>query len=384
MQRPTLAEIHLGAIAHNLRSLRSFTGPSVGVIAVVKADAYGHGAAPVCRVLGAEGVKCFAVATLEEAVTLRDSGIPGRLLILGVMFAEQAAEVVARGFETVVGDMGFARRLNEEARKRGTQAAVHLKFDTGMGRIGFPVAQASGIARAVAALPGLRIEAAMTHLASADEPDADDFTRQQIGAFRKIREETRAAGLRIPMWHAANSPGTLWHPDSHFDAIRPGLALYGARSSLRPGCPVKLRQAMTFKTKIALVRDMPAGATIGYGRTFRTSRASRIAVLPVGYADGFSRFNSNRGCVLIRCRRAPVVGRVCMDLTMADVTDIADASVGDDAVLYGRQGTEEILIAEVADTLGTAPQDVMTSVSARVPRVYLGASDGDKGGAPTR
>ena len=371
MQRPTFAEINLAAIGHNLRALRSLIGLGVEVIAVVKADAYGHGAAPVCRVLAAEGVKCFAVATLEEAVALRDSGIPGRLLILGALFSEQAAEVVALGFETVVGEMAFARRLDEEARKRGTQAAVHLKFDTGMGRIGFPVAQASGIARAVAALPGLRIEAAMTHFASADDPKADDFTREQIGAFRKIREETRAAGLRVPMWHAANSPGTLWHPDAHLDAIRPGLALYGARSSLRPGCPVKLRQAMTFKTKIALVRDVPAGATVGYGRTFRASRASRIAVLPVGYADGFSRFHSNRGWVLIHCRRAPVVGRVCMDLTMADVTDIADATVGDDAVLYGRQGTEEISIAEVADILGTAAQDVMTSVSARVPRVYL-------------
>ena len=384
MLHPTVAEIDLGALAHNLCALRSLLAPDVEIIGVVKADAYGHGCVPISRVLAAEGVRHLAVATLNEAATLQDAGVPGRILIFGARFAEQVPEIVEREVETVVTDMNFARRLDEEARARKQRATVHLKFDTGMGRIGFPTQDALDVCRSVAQLPGLRVAGAMTHFPSADESEADDFTRAQIRAFAGIRREVQASGLQIPLWHAANSAGLLWHSDSHFNAVRPGLALYGSYFRQSGERLLQLRQVMRFKTRIALLRDLPSNTTVSYGRTFRTQRPSRIAVLPLGYADGYSRTLSNKGHVLVRGRRAPIAGRVCMDLCMADVTDIPDARVGDEVVLFGRQGAEEISIEEVARSSGTIPNNVMTAISARVRRVYVGDGPGTRGEPPMR
>ena len=384
MPRPTVAEIDLSAIVHNLHALRSLTPPNAGFIAVVKADAYGHGAVPVSRVLAAEGVAHFAVALVEEAIVLHDAGVPGTFLILGVPPPEAMTEIAARGFELALADMDTAHRLDAAARERGCQVGVHLLFDTGMGRIGFFPSEPVRVAAAVACLPGLRIAGALTHFPSAADPDADAFTHEQIRRFCQVREQLRAAGIDIPIWHAANSPAALQHPDSHLDTIRPGLSLYGIYPWFGRRGPIELRPAMTFKTRIAQVRDMPAGATVSYGRTFRTERRSRIAVLPLGYADGYSRANSNRASVLIRGMRAPVIGRVCMDMTMVDATDIPGVSTGDEVVLYGRQGEEQISINDAAELLGTIPYEVMTSVSARVPRIYVGAPGGSTGGAPIR
>lgn len=384
MQRPTFAQIDLPAVAHNLRALRSLLDPDVEVIGVVKADAYGHGAVPVSRALAAEGVKRFGVAIPEEAITLHEAKVPGRFLILGLFFPDQAEEIVARGFEAVIGDMASAHRLDEEARRLGRRATVHLDFDTGMGRLGFPPERAVEITAALAGLGGLRIEGAMTHFPSADDPAAAEFTRGQARALGSIREQLDAAGIHIPLWHAANSAGVLWFPEAHLNAVRPGIALYGGSPGNSIACPVELRQVMTFKTTVAHVREVPAGGTISYGRTFRVTRPSRVAVLPVGYADGFSRGFSNQGHVLVHGRRAPVLGRVCMDITLVDVTDIPQARAGDEVVLYGRQGSEEISINYIAHTFDTIPHTVMTAVSARVPRVYSARDRGSTGGAPTR
>lgn len=373
MPRPTVAEIDLPAIAHNLRALRSLTSPGVECIGIVKADAYGHGAVPVSRALAAEGVRRFAVATVDEGIELHDADLPGTILILGAPCAQEVPELVAHGFEAVISDLAGARLLDEEARKRGRRVDVHLKFDTGMGRIGFFPEKAVECAAAVASLPGLRIIGGMTHFPSAGDPAQIEFTREQVATLARIREKATSAGLNIPLWHAANSPGTVHYPEGHFDAIRPGISLYGGAASLRLPAPdgLELRQAMTFKTLVAQVRDVPEGKTISYGRTYRTERPSRIGVLPVGYADGFSRRNSNRGSVLIRGRRAPILGRVCMDMTMVDVTDIPAATAGDEAVIYGRQGSDMISITEVARLLETIPQVlVLTAVSPRVRRVY--------------
>lgn len=370
MARPTVAEIDLGAIRHNLRVLMSLTVAGVECIAVVKADAYGHGALAVSRTLAEEGVTLFAVALTEEAVQLREAGLDGRILIMGYPTADDAEEIVARGFEGVVSSPTQAEGLDETARAMGKRAAVHLKFDTGMGRIGFGPDEAIPAARKIAGLRNLEIVGAMTHFPSADEEKAVAYTRGQIAAFRELKQNLTAAGVRIPLWHAANSAGLLFYPEAHFDAVRPGLSLYGSYPSPEMGRPVELRQALTFKTRIARIRDMPEGATLSYGRTYTTTRPARIATLPVGYADGFSRLLSNRGEVLIRGRRAPVVGRVCMDLTLADVTEVPGASEGDEVVLYGTQQGESISIEEIALMLGTVPQEVMTSVSKRVPRVY--------------
>ena len=371
MARPTVAEIDLNAILHNLKALRSLTKPDVSVIAVVKGDGYGHGAVEVGRVLASAGVRRFAVAMLEEAIILRDAHVPGDILIMGASSPDDAAEIVRHGFEPVVSDMSFAHALDREARAQRRRVSVHLKFDTGMGRIGFPAANALDFAKQAAALPGIGIVGAMTHFPSADDPAEDDFTRHQIAEFGRIRQSLRASGIEIPLWHAANSAGVLAYPESHFNAIRPGLALYGNYPAPAMNRPVALKQAITFRTRIAQVRPMPEGATVSYGRTFRTERPSRIAVLPLGYADGYSRLLSNRGHVLIRGRRVPVVGRVCMDLTMADVTGLPDARPGDEVVLYGRQGDEMISIEEIAQSTDAVPQVVMTALSARVPRRYV-------------
>lgn len=372
MPRPTIAEIDLSAVRDNLRAIRSLIGPAVEIIGMVKADAYGHGAAAVARTLAAEGVKRFGVALVEEGAALREAGIPGEMLVLGALLPEQAPEIVEHRFEAALSDMDFARRLDEvSCRRRGRPIGVHVKLDTGMGRLGFPLGRALEVIRELAGMRGLRLAGVMTHFASADEGGGADFTRGQIAAFLKIREAAAAAGIRAPLWHAANSAGILRHPESRLDAVRPGLALYGGIPAAQVAPPTKLRPAMTLKTRIALVRDFPAGATLGYGRTFRTARASRIAALPIGYADGFSRANSNRGQALVRGRRAPIVGRVSMDAVLVDVTDAPGAETGDEVVLYGRQGEAEISIVEAAETLGTIPYELMTSLTARVPRVCV-------------
>jgi alanine racemase len=261
--------------------------------------------------------------------------------------------------------------LDEVSRaRRGQPVGVHVKLDTGMGRLGFPLDRALDVFCELDGLKGLRLAGAMTHFPMADEAGGTAFTRGQMAAFLKMREAVAAAGIRAPLWHAANSAGILLHPESHLDAVRPGLALYGGFPPDQLPAATKLRQAMTLRTRIVLIRDFPAGVTLGYGRTFRTARASRVAALPIGYADGFSRANSNRGQALVRGRRAPVVGRVSMDTALLDVTDIPDAAAGDEVVLYGRQGEAEISIAEAAEMAGTIPYELMTSLTARVPRVY--------------
>jgi len=379
MPRPTIVEIDLSAVRDNVRAIRSLIGPAVEIIGVVKADAYGHGAIPVARTLAAEGVKRFGVALVEEGAALREAGITGEVLVLGALLPEQAPEIVEQGFEAALSDLDFVRRLDEVSRRRrGPPIGVHVKLDTGMGRFGFPLERALDVICELAGLRGLRLAGAMTHFPSADEAgpgDGVEFTRGQIGAFLKIREAIAAAGIRVPLWHAANSAGILLHPESHLDAVRPGLALYGGFPAAQVPPPTKLRQAMTLKTRIVLVRDFAAGATLGYGRTFRTARASRIAALPIGYADGFSRANSNKGQALVRGRRAPIVGRVSMDTVLVDVTGVPGAEAGDEVVLYGRQGEAEISIVEAAETLGTIPYELMTSLTARVPRKVRAASD---------
>lgn len=367
MPRPTVAEIDLDAIRQNFRYLRGRLKPDAEIMGVVKANACGHGAVEVSRVLIGEGVQRLAVSLPEEGIELRQAGIETSILVLGPALPEQADDFVLNDFQAVIGDMAIALALDSAARAAGRCVTVHLKFDTGMGRLGFQPEEAVATVRRIAALPGLQIEAAVTHFAVADEPDEShrEFTRNQIRTFNSLRGELEAAGVNIPFWHAANSGGLLFHSDSHLNAARVGIALYGG--IVDPN----LREPMTLRTRIVTVRDLPAGRSVSYGRTFTTQRPTRVAVLPIGYADGYSRRNSNSGHVLIHGHRAPIIGRVCMDMTMVDVTDIAGAVAGDPVVLYGRQGEEQVSICDVAAALGTIPHEIMTGLGKRVPRVYL-------------
>ena len=373
MQRPTFAQIDLGALAHNLHALRSLLKPDVEVIGVVKADAYGHGAVEVSRTLAAEGVKRFAVAILDEAIQLHDAKVPARIILLGALFPDEANEVVAHGLEPVVTDFAFAEALSREAIRQDRPVDIHVKFDTGMGRMGFHPENAMETIERIASLPGLRITGGMSHFAAAEDASEAAFTQAQIQSLCEIRKRVEQTALNIPLWHIANSAGILWFPEAHMNTVRPGVALYGALPDCHMPCPVSLRQVMSLKTHIGQIRDMADSTTVGYSRSFRVERASRIAVLSLGYADGFDRRQSNRGEVLIRGKRAPIVGRVCMDLTMADVTDIPEASPGDEVVVYGTQGPETISINQIAETLQTVPHAVMAEVGARVPRVYVNA-----------
>ncbi len=382
--RPTTAHIDLGALRHNLAQVRRLAGDRE-VIAIVKADAYGHGAVPVARALAAEGVTRFGVALVEEGRALREAGIRGEVLVLGGFVEDQAAEIVELGLTATIFHAGHADALNEAARRAGRAAPVHVKIDTGMGRLGFsPVAAPDAVA-ALARCAFLRLEGLMTHFADADLADPA-YAREQVARFDAVAETVRRAGVRIPIRHAANSAAVMaassWRSAMGgplYDAVRPGLMLYGARPGPAVGAGVDLRPVLSLTTRILLLKRVPPGTPISYGRTFVTRRKSLIAVLPIGYADGYPRALSNAGRVLVRGRAAPVVGRVCMDLTMVDATDVPDAAEGDEAVVIGAQGAAAITVEEVAAGAGTIAYEILCGIGPRVPRRYLDAASAGRG-----
>ncbi len=365
MGRPTVAEISLDAVAHNLREIRKLVGPGVKICPAVKADAYGHGAIPVSQTVLSEGADMLGVATIEEAIELREAGITAPILIFGVIFDEQVPDVLRWDITPMVCTRSFAEELSRQA--SGKCVKVHVKVDTGMGRVGVQVHEAVDFVLGISKLPGLEIEGIFTHFPSADEDDLS-FTERQVRDLKEIIRDIESAGVPIPIRHAANSAAILGVPDAYFNMVRPGIMLYGLYDSDLPE-GVELRQAMTLKTKIAYLKELPPGRTVSYGRTFTVSKATLVATLPIGYADGYNRLLSNRGPALVRGRRVHVIGRVCMDQIMLDVTDIPGVSVGDEVVLYGSQGTETIPIRDIAHMLGTITYEVTCAVSKRVPRI---------------
>lgn len=376
--RPTTAHIDLGALRHNLAQVRRLAGARE-VIAIVKADAYGHGAVPVARALAAEGVSRFGVALVEEGRVLREAGVRGEILVLGGFVEDQAAEIVELGLTATIFHAGHADALNEAARRAGRAAPVHAKIDTGMGRLGFAVDAAPDAVAALARCAFLRLEGLMTHFADADLADPA-YAREQVARFDAVAETVRRAGVRIPIRHAANSAAVMaasWRSAGGgplYDAVRPGLMLYGVHPGPAVGSGVDLRPVLSLTTRILLLKRVPPGMPISYGRTFVTRRDSLIAVLPIGYADGYPRALSNAGRVLVRGRAAPVVGRVCMDLTMVDVTDVPGAAEGDEAVVIGAQGAAAITAEDVAAGAGTIAYEILCGIGPRVPRRYLDAA----------
>jgi len=372
--RPTRAEIDLAAIAANVRVACELAGPTAAVMAVVKADAYGHGAAPVAREALGAGATWLGVAVPEEGAALRAAGLQARILVLGPIAPAQAAAVAAHDLDQCVSDPGQAEAISREAVARGRVQRLHLKVDTGMGRVGLPPRAVRAAAERIAAFPAVRLVGLMTHFADADADDPE-FTREQLARFETVSRDLRAAGIAIPLRHAANSAGLIRHPDARLDLVRPGIMLYGCPpcATRRPGDPV-LAPALRLRTAISQLADLAAGASVSYGRTFVAPRDVRIATLPIGYADGLSRLLSGRGQALILGRRVPIVGRVCMDMAMVDVTNVPGVRVGDEAVLIGRQGGEEITADEVAGLTATISYEVLCSIGPRVPRIYHGGS----------
>jgi alanine racemase len=371
-QRPTWAEINLEHLIHNFRVTRAAVGDAA-IMAAVKADAYGHGAVECARALESAGADWFGVALPEEGVTLRQEGITRPILCLGGFWAGQEELIVAHRLTPVVFGMDGLDALNREAREAGRNVDYHLKADTGMGRLGVQCSELNGFLDEATRFESLRLDGVLTHLASADKDDHEVFTRQQISSFEMAVGAVRSKGHR-PRWiHAASSAGALAYPRARGNLVRPGGVLYGLwRDVISPSTePLDWRPVMSLHTRIVLVKTVKAGIPLGYGGTFVTARESRIATIAIGYEDGLRRELSNRGQVIVRGLLAPIVGRVSMDLTLVDVTDVKAASIHDEVVIIGSQGEKQITAEEVAAQIGTISYDVTCGISSRVPRVHL-------------
>ena len=370
MGRPVYAVVDLEAIAGNVKGVRARVGPSVKIMAVVKADAYGHGAVEVSRAALEAGADWLGVAIPEEGAELRRAGLQAPILVLGPTPPDQADLVAAFDLDQTLPSLQLAQALSRSASERGRRIGVHLKVDTGMGRIGVPPSEAVAFAKRILLLPGLDLRGLMTHLATADEADKT-HALAQLKLLREVDEALRREGIQGLLRHAANSAAVLDLPEAFLDLVRPGIMLYGYYPSKAVSHSVPLRPALSFIAQVAYLKEVPEGTGISYGRTFVALKPLKVATLPLGYADGYSRLLSNRGEVLIRGRRAKVIGRVCMDMVMVDVTDIPGVEVGDEAVIYGRQGEEAISVDEVAEGLGTISYELLSLISKRVPRIYV-------------
>lgn len=368
MQRPTRAVVDLGAIAANFRFLESRAGGRGRVFPVVKANAYGHGAVPVARRLAAEGARRFAVALAEEGEELRAAGIEGEILLFSSGDPADVAELFQRRLTPPLFDVLQAKAMAEAARSLSSPLPVHIKLDTGMGRLGVRPDQLSELIGVLRASKSLRVTGTYTQFARADEPQSA-ATRSQVEAFTSAVAALRDAGVDPGLVHASNSAGTLVLPGAVFDAVRPGLALYGVSPSERiPGGD--LRPALSVETRVLSVKRVPAGTPLGYGGTFVTTRTSDVAALPIGYHDGLRRSFSGRSYVLLRGGRAPLVGAVSMDLTLVDATDCG-AAAGDLAILLGSDGANEVTAWDLARAADTSAYEILCGIGSRVPRVHV-------------
>jgi alanine racemase len=369
--RPTRAEVNLAHLRHNLRVMQRSAGGRP-VWAVLKADGYGHGSKAVARTLERAGASGMCVALLEEGIELRDAGIKLPILITGGYYGRAWSELLRHDLTPVLHDPGQVELLAEEVRfSRAEPIRVHVKIDTGMSRLGMSVADLPRLAQAFEQHPEVRLDGLMTHFACADAGEAPAI-EEQLDRFDAATDALARLGLRPNLRHAANSAAVLRSERAWLDLVRPGIALFGVEPSV--GLCKELRPVMRVQSQIVALRELPVGASAGYGGTWVAKRPSRIATVPIGYADGLVRALSNRGAILVRGRRAPISGAVSMDMTMIDVTDIEGVRVGDECCVLGTQrgplGEDTISVADVAGELGTIPWEVMTNVSRRVPRFY--------------
>lgn len=375
--RPTWVEVSLAKLKRNFRAVQDHVGPEVTVCAVVKADAYGHGAVACARALEGAGAAWQGVTSTEEGVRLREAGIGGRILLMTGCWCGEEEEVIRQRLTPVVWQTESLDRLHAAAENmKAERVPVHVKFDTGMARLGVPGAQAADFLRHLRARPRVWLEGVCTHLASAEVVDAPDADAQER-EFRQVLRTALELGFAPRFTHIANSAAIVLRRALHFNFVRPGLSLYGYQmppvsASGRPAPPGSLavEPVLSWKTRILGLRELAAGQGAGYNLTYTAEAASRLAVLPLGYADGLSRQLSNLGRVLVRGAYAPIVGRVAMDLTLVDVTGIAEAEIGDEVVLIGEQAGHRIDAWEHATHARTVPYEILCGISQRVPRQY--------------
>jgi alanine racemase len=371
-------EIDLAALRYNFSKVKELVGPSTAVLGVVKSDAYGHGMLQVARELENLGVEYLGVSNCREAVTLRQGGLKVPILLLLGVEEDELVHVIQHGLTPVIYRSDVALAVSAAALSANTEIPVHLKIDTGMGRLGVPFTEAAKFLKLIKSLAGIRVEGLLSHFASADEHDKS-FSNQQLDRFRQILSQARTIGLNPPYGHMANSAGVIDLPDSYLQLVRPGLMLYGAPPSSELHHPIPLRPVMTLKTRVLQLKEVPAGSPIGYGCTYTTSRPSLIATLPVGYDDGYDRLLSNKGEVLVRQRRAPVLGRISMCLTTVDVTDIPGVQPDDEVVLLGKQGEEQITADDIAAKISTINYEIFCNLGGYRKKVFLNSSMREQG-----
>ena len=368
--RPTFAQINLHAINSNLKQIRKIIGKQPLIMAMVKGNAYGHGMIPVAQSIVRTGsAQYFGVAIVEEGITLRSAKINLPILVLTSPHKEQLNLFVRHGLEATICDMTTARALNAAARKQRTTVSVHIKIDTGMGRIGVATQEAIRFVESVRELQHLSVKGIWTHFATSDEKD-QRFAQEQLRSFRSIVTTLELKGIHIPLVHCANSGAILQMPDSYFDMVRPGIMMYGYAPSAEMKLKLRLQPALEFISKIGFLKRVKKGTSISYGRRYVTRNISTIASITVGYADGYFRTLTNKASVLIRGKRFPVAGTVCMDQIMADVGS-STVRVGDEVVLIGKRGSQSITAWDIAKAAGTIPYEVTTAISQRVPRAYI-------------
>jgi len=370
--RPAWAEINLDNLASNMRKIRRLAKDSAQVTAVIKADGYGHGAKYIAQTLLENGADRFAVAALDEALELRKFGITVPILVLGYTQPERAKAVVANDIEQAVYSYELAKGLSMEAVKQNKKVKVHIKLDTGMGRIGLRADESSiESIKEIYELPNMIIEGMFTHFAIADEKDKG-YTKEQFSKFMWVSNRLEQEGIKIRLKHCGNSATIIDLPDMHLDMVRAGIILYGLAPSEDVELNrIKLEQVMSLKARVTHVKEINSGESVSYGRKFIASGKTKIASLPLGYADGYTRMLTGKAEALVDGVRVPVIGRICMDQCMIDVTGIEDVKVGDEVVLFGKQKNSFISIDEVAEKLGTINYEVVCMIGKRIPRIYV-------------
>jgi alanine racemase len=361
------AEISLDHLIHNYRIVKNAVG-SAKIMAAIKADAYGHGAIEVARVLESEGIYMFGVAGIEEGIELRQAGIKSKILVLSPILYSQIDATLEYDIIPTISEIGFFEILDKRLKDLGRPYLVHVEIDTGMTRTGFALHRAKEAIQTIAGSPRVKIDGIFSHFPLADGNGS--FTKTQMERFRDVINDLRSTKVNVGSIHLANSSGIFKWPDSHHNLVRPGIALYGLRSS--PGITYgdDFKPVMTLKSRVVNVRIVDAQTPISYGHTYTTKRKSKIATVSVGYGDGYPRLLSNKGEVLIHARRVPIVGTVCMDLIMVDMTDMPEVRVGDIVTLFGQDGAREISVEECATKANTIVYEITSGIGPRVARVF--------------
>ncbi|MCK4244142.1 MAG: alanine racemase [Candidatus Omnitrophica bacterium] len=362
-------EVNLGAIKYNLEQIRKKIGKNK-ILACIKADSYSHGATIVANAIKKK-VEFFGVATIKEAIELRVAGIKKPILILGTVLPEEAFAVIKNNLSATVCTISLAKALSKEAKKRKKIAKIHIKVDTGMGRIGIKPEEAIEFIKKVKASSNLFLEGLFSHFPVADTDIS--FSQKQIKIFKDLTAKLKGRGIEFPFYHLANSAAILNLKNSYFNLVRPGITLCGIYPSLKIKKTVKLKPALSLKSRVVFIKEIGKGGSVSYGRTYRAKKRRTVATLPIGYADGVDRKLSNKGAVLLSGKRCAIIGAICMDQLMVDASDIKNLKIGDEAVLIGRQKEERISVEEIAETINTVPQEIVSRLSSkRLPRIYYG------------